>query len=258
MPTFSALSREDVNVFFDQLENIAEIYGWSERQTLETALVSLKANTHAWAMELDCDQKMNYQKFKKLAIETFEKSVPSWLRSKKLLEVQQHPGQDSQDFAAALRKVLLMLQAPSEAMLSAYLCRLNEKLAQMVAMHEPQSFEEAVRMAKKFEPIVTSATGNWADRGSQRESTYRQDKPRTTLWSKGSREDRNWWVKSENTQWPNSPSVNETRNNANYREWEGATLRRQVLIKVDTALITLPLLVPCGDTEIYWQSPSSY
>ena len=95
VPTFSAHSKEDVNVFFDQLENIAEIYGWSERLTLETALASLKANAHAWAMELERDQKKNYQKFKKLAIETFEKSVPSWFRSKKLLEVQQHPGQYS-------------------------------------------------------------------------------------------------------------------------------------------------------------------
>ena len=94
MPTFLALLKEDVNVFFDQLENIAEIYGWSGRLTLETALSSLKANAHMWTMELERDQKRNYQKLKKLAKETFEKSVPSWLRSKKLPEVQQCPGQD--------------------------------------------------------------------------------------------------------------------------------------------------------------------
>ena len=157
VPTFSAYQKEDVTVFFDQLENIAEIYGWSERLTLETALASLKANAHAWAMELDHSQKREYKVFKSLAIETFKKSVPSWLRSKKMLEVQQRPGQDSQDFAAALRKVQLTLQAPSDAMLSAYLCGLEGKLAQMVAMHEPQSFKEAIRMAKKFEAIVTSS-----------------------------------------------------------------------------------------------------
>ena len=157
VPTFSAYQKEDVTVFFDQLENIAEIYGWSDRLTLETALASLKANVHAWAMELDHSQKRDYKKFKSLTIETFKKSVPSWLRSKKMLEVQQHPGQDSQDFAATLRKVQLTLQAPSDAMLSAYLCGLEGKLAQMVAMHDPQSFEEAVRMAKKFEAIVTSS-----------------------------------------------------------------------------------------------------
>ena len=157
VPTFSAYQKEDVTVFFDQLENIAEIYGWSDRLTLETALASLKANAHAWAMELDRSQKRDYKKFKSLAIETFKKSVPSWLRSKKMLEVQQRRGQDSQDFAAALRKVQLTLQAPSDAMLSAYLCGLEGKLAQMVAMHDPQSFEEAVRMAKKSEAIVTSS-----------------------------------------------------------------------------------------------------
>ena len=144
-------------MFFDQLENIADIYGWSDRLTLETALASLKTNSHAWAMELDGYQKKDYKEFKSLALETFKRSVPSQLRSKKMLEVQQRPGQDSQDFAAALRKIQLTLQAPSDAMLLAYLCGLSEKLAQMVAMHNPQSFEEAVRMAKKFEAIVTSS-----------------------------------------------------------------------------------------------------
>ena len=148
--TSSAYQKEDVTVFFD-------IYGWSDRLTLETALASLKANAHAWAMELDRSQKRDYKKFKSLVIDTFKKSVPSWLRSKKMLEVQQRPGQDSQDFAAALRKAQLTLQAPSDAMLSAYLCGLEGKLAQMVAMHDPQSFEEAVRMAKRFEAIVTSS-----------------------------------------------------------------------------------------------------
>ena len=91
VPTFSAYQKEDVTVFFDQLENIAEIYGWSDKLTLETALASLKANAHAWAMELDRSQKRDYKKFKSLAIETFKKSVPSWLRSKKMLEIQQRP-----------------------------------------------------------------------------------------------------------------------------------------------------------------------
>ena len=167
VPTFSAHPKEDVNVFFDQLENIAEIYGWSDRLTLETALASFKANAHAWAMELERDRKKDYQKFKSLAIETFEKSVPSWLRSKMLLTVRQLPGQDSQDFAATLRKIQLTLQGPSDSMLSAYLCGLNERLAQMVAMHEPQSFEEAVRMAKKFEAITTNWTGYGVDRGTK-------------------------------------------------------------------------------------------
>ena len=48
--------------FFDQLENIADIYRWSDRLTLETALASLKANAHAWAMELDRSEKMDYKK----------------------------------------------------------------------------------------------------------------------------------------------------------------------------------------------------
>ena len=56
-------------------------------------------------MELDRSQKRDYKKFKSLAIETFKKSVPSWLRSKKMLKVQLPPGQDLQDFAATLRKV---------------------------------------------------------------------------------------------------------------------------------------------------------
>ena len=192
VPTFSAQQKEDVTVFFDQLENIADIYGWSDKLTLETALASLKTNAHAWAMELDSNQKKDYKKFKSLAIETFKRSVPSWLRSKKMLEVQQRPGQDSQDFAAALRRIQLTLQAPSDAMLSAYLCGLSEKLAQMVAMHDPQSFEEAFRMAKKFEAIVTSSADyhnrrrnnnlrpngqNNFDQGQGRQ-TWGQDRPR--------------------------------------------------------------------------------
>ena len=43
------------------------------------------------------NKKKDYKKFKSLAIETFKRSVPSWLRSKKMLEVKQRPGQDSQD-----------------------------------------------------------------------------------------------------------------------------------------------------------------
>ena len=40
--TFSARKKEDVTVFFDQLENIADIYGWSDSLILETVLASLK------------------------------------------------------------------------------------------------------------------------------------------------------------------------------------------------------------------------
>ena len=50
VPIFSVYPKEDVNVFFNQLENIAEIYSWSDRLTQEKA--------HVWAMELEIDQRI--------------------------------------------------------------------------------------------------------------------------------------------------------------------------------------------------------
>ena len=156
IPTFGAHTKEDINVFFDQMETVGDIYGWSERQILATALASLRANAHAWAMGLDREEKGDYLSFKDLAIETFKKTVPQWLRAKVLLSTKQRPGQDSQAYAASLRQKQLSVQATGDAMLAAYLCGLNEKLSQMVAMYDPQSFEEAARLAKKFEAITQS------------------------------------------------------------------------------------------------------
>ena len=212
VPTFSAHHKEDIDVFFDQLENISYIYGWSDRLTLETALASFKANAHAWAMELERDQKRDYDKFKSLAIETFKKSVPSWLRSKKLMEVQQRPGQDSQDFAAALRRVQLTLQAPSEAMLSAYLCGLSEKLAQMVAIHDPQTFEEAARMAKKFEAIVSSSSDRNRQQLQHRDNHFRSNPPRD---SSQCRNDRQSYNQTRGNWQGNYPAVNEVQRGDN-------------------------------------------
>ena len=184
LPWFSGKTDERIDQYFRELENMKEIYGWTDPHSLAMALHGLRGRAADWVNTLGAAEKATFNDLKQAMKKIFGDRRAAWQKNKDFFGIRQGKDQTVLDYAGVLRQQQGKTNIGNDVLLAVFIDGLLPSISKTLAIMNPVSFEEAVEQATCLESLDKPRGGSKSLAAIETEDRDQDDKSMERLEEK--------------------------------------------------------------------------
>jgi len=158
-PIFRGDGVDDVDQFLSSFDRYANFFSWPAEKRMRALPLSLANIGHAniWFNSLDDGAYESYDDLTALLRNQFDSSADKWLLRQELTQRKQGATETVADFSADVRRQCQRLRLAKTEWLHILIQGLRPDIRSHIVLQQPDSFEQAERMAKLKEAVSKPA-----------------------------------------------------------------------------------------------------
>ena len=153
IPVFHGNEGENYIRFFDEMEGLARISGWSQNEHLQIVKLGLKDGAATWLKAKADQDQDSVEKVKAIIKEAFGDKRPNWQKHRDLSNLQQEKGQSVRAFALKIKEYANPEDQNDAHLLAVFIAGVPRHISIELAKSELTTLDQAVAQAVRIESV---------------------------------------------------------------------------------------------------------
>ena len=153
IPIFHGNEGENYIRFFDEMEGLARISGWSQNEHLQIVKLGLKDGAATWLKAKPDQDQDSVEKVKAIIKEAFGDKRPNWQKHRDLSNLQQEKGQSVRAFALKIKEYANPEDQNDAHLLAVFIAGVPRHISIELAKSELTTLDQAVAQAVRIESV---------------------------------------------------------------------------------------------------------